>query len=138
MSLRPCSVCNERVPGKLATAYCAWFLTDGERTAWKQKLCSGCLVEQYKPLLQNGSSTSPGSLTCPGCGGSSETDLDPVYLTLYLPKSEPKEFELSMCAACAAKIRVVMQLGAVKLENREAGLRGPSTSSPDPWSTLEL
>lgn len=77
-------------------------------------------------------------LTCPGCGGTSGTDLDPVFLVLYLPKSDPREFELNTDAACAAKIRgSIVDLGE-RLENREPESRGPSTPANDPWADLEL
>lgn len=138
MSFKLCALCGQRVAGKPAVAYWAWFLADNRRSAWKQTLCSSCLVTNFRQLLVSSNSTSTDELTCPGCGGGSQGDLDPVYLTLYVPKRESLEYELALCAACAAKIRGTMQTGAVQLEDRGAQMRGPSSESPDPWSELEL
>lgn len=138
MSIRPCSMCRRRVPGKLCSAYWAWFTADGERVAWKQKLCQACLLSHFQVILRSASSASMDGLMCPGCGGTSETDLDPVFLILYLPKSDPREFELNTDAACAAKIRVSIVDHGDRLENRELESRGPSTPSNDPWAELEL
>lgn len=64
--------------------------------------------------------------------------MDPVFCVLYLPKTDPTEFELNTDAACAASLRSNIFGHGERLENREAVLRGPSTDSPDPWSALEL
>lgn len=138
MSIRPCSLCKQRVRGKLAAAYWAWFLADGERSAWKQRLCNECLSGTFAPILRNASSTSMDVATCPACGGSSENDADPVFLILYLPKQDPREFELNTDAACAAKIRGnIVELGE-RLANRQVESRGPSTLDDGAWDALEL
>jgi hypothetical protein len=138
MSIRPCHLCRQRVPGKLSSAYWAWFLADGERVAWRQRLCMPCLTNHFLPILRNASSTSMDVSTCPACGGSSESDSDPVFLVLYLPKTDPKEFELNTFAACAAKTRgSIFELGE-RLPNRQAEVRGPSSDALDPWAELEL
>ena len=138
MSRFPCSMCNQRVVGKLSSAYWAWFTADEERIAWKQKLCLGCLSNHFLPTLRNVNSDLTGPSICPACGGTSADDADPVYLVLYLPKADPREFELNTCAACAAKIRVSIVGQGERLENREAVVRGPSSQGPDPWAELEL
>ena len=133
---KPWSLCGARKPGKLASAYWAWFLADETRTAWKQRLDAECLTEAYGSLLQKSRSDSMDADTCIACGGSLEGDLDPVFLTLYLPRLEPREYELGTCAACAASLRSIMQTGAEKLEDRSA--RGPSPSAPasNPFADL--
>lgn len=138
MSIRPCHLCQKRVPGRLSSAYWAWFLADGERVAWRQRLCMPCLTSHFLAILRNASSDSTASLTCPACGGSSESDSDPVFLVLYLPKTDPREFELNTDAACAAKIRAnIFELGE-RLANRQVEARGPSSDASDPWAELEL
>lgn len=138
MSIRPCHLCKRRADGKLASAYWAWFLADGERVAWRQRLCMPCLTSTFLTVLQTSKSASMEEPTCPVCGGSSEHDSDPVFLVLYLPKQDPREFELNTDAACAAKIRGnIFELGE-RLANRQAQVRGPSPDDGDPWAELEL
>jgi predicted RNA-binding Zn-ribbon protein involved in translation (DUF1610 family) len=117
MSFKPCSLHGARIDGKLATLYSAWFRADGERTAWKQSLCAPCVKEVLAPMLAAVGSASQDVSACPACGADSSTDLDPIYLNLYLPKQDGKEFALPTCSSCAAKLRVSLQQGAVKLPN---------------------
>lgn len=138
MSIRPCSLCSKRVQGKLATAYWAWFVGENERIAWKQRLCLPCLSTTFAAILRNAKSALTEDITCPACGGQSEVDMDPVFCVLYLPKTDPQEFELNTDAACAASLRSSIFEHGERLANREAELRGPSTNSPDPWTALEL
>lgn len=138
MSIRPCSICKRRVPGKLATSYNAWFLANGQRICYRQRLCLPCLSTSLGPTLRNSSSDSTDTATCPACGGSSETDSDPVFITLYLPKQDPREFELNFDAACAAKTRGVMSEGGELLADRQASGEGPEAPRPSPWDELEL
>jgi hypothetical protein len=138
MSIRPCSLCKQRVPGKLATSYNAWFLADGKRICYRQRLCLPCLTTTFGTILRNSNSTSTDTATCPACGGSSETDSDPVFITLYLPKQDPREYELDLDAACAAKTRGAMQDGGELLADRQAQGEGPQAPQPSPWDDLEL
>lgn len=138
MSIRPCSICKRRVPGKLATAYNAWFLADGKRICYRQRLCLPCLQNSLAPILRNSNSTLTEEPTCPACGGTSTEDSDPVFITLYLPKQEPQEFELDFDAACAAKTRGVMSEGGELLADRQSAVEGPGAPQPSPWDDLEL
>jgi hypothetical protein len=138
MSRRKCDLHGERISGKLASCYWAWFLADGKRVAWRQLLCSPCLSEHFAAILRNTSSASMDVNTCPGCGGSSESDLDLVYLSLYLPKQVERTYELNTDAACAAKIRGSIVDHAERLPDRSSETRGPSPDDEDPWSDLEL
>jgi hypothetical protein len=138
MSRFPCSLCSARIMGKPASLYWAWFLADDTRNAWKQRLCIECFSQTFLPILQTINSDSMDAFTCPACGGSSETDLDAVYLNLFLPKQEMREFELNTDAACAAKIRGNIVDHGERLPNRGVEVRGPSSLPQDPWADLEL
>lgn len=133
---KPCSLCGVRKPGKLASAYWAWFLADERRTAWKQRLDRDCLVTAYGSLLAKSNSDLTETDTCVACGGQLGSELDPVFCTLYLPREDPREYELGTCAACAATLRATIQTGAERLEDRSA--RGPSPSAPqsNPFADL--
>ena len=128
MSVRPCSFHGQRIDGKLASLYSAWFLADGSRTAWKQLLCAPCVREVLGPLFRAASANNQDVAACPACGSDSSSDLDPIYLNLYLPKQDAREFALTTCGSCAAKLRISLQQGATKLPNRDGQSRGDSSA----------
>jgi RNase P subunit RPR2 len=128
VSVRPCSFHGKRIDGKLASLYSAWFLADGERTAWKQLLCAPCVREVIAPMLASVSNESSAVTVCPACGSDSSGDLDPIYLNLYLPKQDAREFALTTCGSCAVKLRTSLQQGATKLPNRGGPSQGDSSA----------
>lgn len=139
MSRFPCSLCHGRVLGKIAVGYWAWFLVDGSRSAWKVRYCVECAQKNLSWLFK----TSPAALTntslfaCISCGASCEEDSDPCWLTLYVPGQEPREWELQLDAACAAKLRIPVTSSGEKLLDRTAQMRGPS-SLTSAWDALGL
>lgn len=139
MSLFPCSICGQRRPGKLASAYWAWFLADGSRSAWRQRICASCAPSTLSALLKsaNESEANENVFACVACGASTDQDSDPVYLTLYLPKREAQEFAIQLDSACAVKVRVAAQHGAEKLPDRGGEVRGPSPDT-SAWDALGL
>jgi len=139
MSVFPCSVCKQRKPGKLASAYWAWFLADGERSAWKLRYCPGCAVDNLSaPLnaLREMGETSE-VFGCVSCGADASTDSDPIYLTLYLPGKEPMEYALQLDGACAAKLRIPITTLGERLQDRGGVVRGPSPLAST-WDALGL
>jgi hypothetical protein len=128
VSVRPCSLHGKRIDGKLAALYSAWFRADGERTAWKQLLCAPCVREVISPLLAAVTENSSDVTACPACGKDSSEDLDPIYLNLYLPKQDAKEFALTTCGSCAATLRIGLQQGATNLPNRDGQSRSDSSA----------
>lgn len=139
MSVYPCSVCKGRRPGKLASAYWAWFNADGARSAWKLRYCQVCAPESLRILSEAWSRTEGTSdvFACIACGSSAETDSDPIYCTLYLPGKEPTEFALQLDAACAAKLRIPITQMGERLPDRGGVVRGPSPST-SAWDALGL
>jgi hypothetical protein len=139
VSVYPCSVCGLRRPGKLASAYWAWFLADGARSAWKVRYCPGCAADHLLPLLKalQSTTTSQEVFACALCGASAAEDSDPIYLTLFLPGKEPMEYALQADGACAAKLRIPIVERGTKLEDRGGVVRGPS-SSASAWDALGL
>jgi len=139
MSVFPCSVCRQRKPGKLATAYWAWFLADGERSAWKARYCPACAQEKLLALLARLRETDGMSdvFACVSCGADASKDSDPMYLTLYLPGKEPMEYALQLDSACAAKLRIPITSDSERLPDRGGVVRGPSPST-SAWDALGL
>lgn len=73
---------------------------------------------------------------CPSCGSDASQDLDPIYLTLYVPSQPARPFELTTCASCAAIIRAAAQTGATKLADRSETSSQPSPTQA--WDSLGL
>ena len=139
MSVFPCSMCRQRKPGKLATAYWAWFLADASRSAWKLRYCPGCANESLSTLfsrLREMDGTSP-VFACVSCGSDASQDSDPIYLTLYLPGWEPQEIALQLDGACAARLRIPITENGDRLPDRGGLVRGPSPSI-SAWDALGL
>jgi len=139
VSVFPCSICGGRKPGKLASAYWAWFNADGARSAWKLRYCLGC-AQEHLPLLSTAfqaGELSQDVYACVSCGASAETDSDPIYCTLYLPGREPVEVALQLDAACAAKLRIPITSRGERLADRGGVVRGPSPSVTA-WDALGL
>jgi hypothetical protein len=139
MSVYPCSVCRGRKPGKLASAYWAWFNADGARSAWKVRYCQDCAVEHLSMLFQKLREADGMSdvFACVSCSASASQDSDPIYLTLYLPGKEPEEIALQLDAACAAKLRIPITTHGERLPDRGGVVRGPSPLT-SAWDALGL
>lgn len=141
MAVFPCSICKTRRPGKLASAYWAWFNVDGSRSAWKLRYCLECAPGALQTLLAATSQQVETSnvFACVACGASAEEDSDPVYCTLYLPQREPMEYALQLDSACAAKLRIPITNNGERLIDRGAGVRGPSPNTlTRGWDVLGL
>ena len=120
MSLLPCSVCGRRRPGKLASAYWAWFDANGERAAWKLRYCLECAQEGLSVLFKDSQQEENESTVfdCVSCGSQVQEDSDPIFVTLFLPGKEATEHSLQLDGACAARWRIPITLHGTKLENR--------------------
>lgn len=139
MAIYPCSLCGMRRPGKLASAYWAWFNADGARSAWKLRYCLECAPEGLAIVLQSQSHLDSDSTVfdCLSCGTNATDDSDPVYLTLYLPGKEPTEYAVQLCGACAAKLRIPITENGERLPDRGGVVRGPSPSITA-WDALGI
>jgi hypothetical protein len=137
VSVFPCSNCHARKPGKFAALYWAWFLADQSRSAWKQRLCPDCFISNFREMFGNAIENEE---TCPICHTLPGDTVDPIYVTVYIPKKEPAELVLPTCATCAVPVRNAASQGAQRLVDRGAGVRGPSTSQAltSAWDAIGL
>jgi hypothetical protein len=133
MSLIPCDACHQRVPEKLCQCTWAWYRADGQRVAYRQRLCTACFATTVLPLDKDLDYVN--GLTCPACGIGTDEDMDPCYCTAFIPGQGKIQLELATCASCAVTIRQRAQVGATKLE--DARVEGPSDSSPSTLTTRE-
>jgi hypothetical protein len=127
VSLIPCDSCRKRVQEKLAQVTWAWYADNGQRVAYRQRLCTACYVTNVLPFDKP---VDYDALTCPGCGISTEQDMAPVYATAFLPGQGREQFEFPTCAACATRMHVMAIEGGHELESRvrvEGPSDGPST-----------
>lgn len=136
MSFVPCANCGTKPPGKLATLYNAWFDENGVRTCWIQRLCAPCLTSEVAPLLAGASQESSDLTVCPACKTDALTNLSPLYLTVYLPKQEAREFALTMCGSCAEHWRQLLSAGARRAPDRQGGLGAQGSQAPSPWTDV--
>ncbi len=122
MSLYPCSVCKKRTAEKLSSVTWAWNRIDGERVAWRQRLCVACFATRVlaMPML-----TPEQPLTCPGCGAGTADDMDPMFCTAFVPGGGRLDFEWPTCAGCAVAMRQNGEDGGERLENRQGPFGGP-------------
>jgi ribosomal protein S27AE len=138
MSLIPCDGCRLRPPEKLSQVTWAWYSADGERTAYRKRLCTACFCSKVLPLDKV---VDYDALTCPACGISTEHDMDPCYVTAYIPGQGKYQLEMPLCPVHAIEVHVYAAEGGAKLENRERveGLEpGPSTvaTRESYWSSI--
>lgn len=134
----PCSYCGERKVGKYSQATWAWWRADNVRVAYRQKLCLDCFVTNIAPLEV---ATRDSEYLCPVCHTAADDQLDPTYLTVYIPSVGPLRLEMGTCAACAVEVRVRAQKGADLLDDRlkNLGAAAPSTYTPDEvWKALGI
>jgi hypothetical protein len=137
MQLKRCANGCGRLGGPVATLYVAWFNGEAKRVCWRTYLCAQCLRETLQSALAAALQDSMDVTVCPACGTDSSTDLDPIYLTVYLPKQERREYALATCGACAAHLRVRLQKGAVLMEDRQLSSLGAPSLSPQDWGLPE-
>jgi hypothetical protein len=141
MSVYPCSRHGQRAPGKLASVYWAWFLADGTRRAYRERLCVPCYA-QYVVSFAIEAQNAPEN--CPVCHTAVNGDADPCFATSYRPGNEPDEIMFNTCGVCAVEMRAPIVAGGIPLDDRTLGTSGegprPLTqASPTAaWDTLGL
>lgn len=140
MSLFPCSFCGQRAVGKMSSATWAWWRADQQRVAYRQRLCLTCFVQNVAGLEQ---ATRDEPFHCPACHTDPSDDMDPVYLTVFIPGVGPLRLEMATCGACAVEIRNRAQQGAVQLDDREPQFGGQGTgpqnsNTPSAWAALGI
>jgi hypothetical protein len=103
MSLLRCASHGTRQPGALNHVY--WFMPqlDGTTLRKRQRLCTECFENYVLALL---TPEDAETLTCPGCGISTEEDVQPIYLTYYPSKSPAVKGAMAFCTSCAIEARL--------------------------------
>lgn len=135
--LKTCSACRGTQNDPLTWAVWAWNRADGQRVAYKQKLCLTCVATHLAPLWT--ASQNP-LMTCPNCGIDTTDDCDPVYCA-FIPRGLGKmNIEAPMCGSCAVSVRAFAQTGGELLEDRDPPSRGqdlaPRYGSSETWRDL--
>jgi hypothetical protein len=136
VSLYPCSSCGQRQKGRLATFYNAWFDEQGERVCYRQRLCVPCVMLLREILSGTQCENSSAVACCPMCGSDSSANQSAIYLTVYLPKQEAREYALTTCTSCAMNLHESLQVGAQLMADRPGGEAGAPASSSSAWSEV--
>jgi len=133
-----CSYGGEPAAPKLASIYWAWYTVSGQRVSWKTFSCVGCAPTSLGIIFRSlrNASESPDEKHCASCGQVLDTDIDPIYVTLYLPGQERTDPEVWLDSACAAIIRSQIQSVGQRLPDRNVESRGPLTLATDPWEAI--
>lgn len=134
MILRRCSRGCEPQKEALTWTVSAWVRADGERVAFKQKLCYTCVASTLAPLW---TACQSDLMTCPNCGIDTTNDMDAVYVTFIVKHAGKMQAEAPFCGACAVGYRNWAMEGAEKLENREIEVRGQDPG-PSPTASQTL
>jgi predicted RNA-binding Zn-ribbon protein involved in translation (DUF1610 family) len=136
MSMYPCSNCGQKPVGKIATSYANWFDKNGVQQGWKQWLCAPCLTVLVGSL-KAGLSADPSILTvCPMCGKDASPQPIGIWLSIYPPKQEAREFALTMCESCGPKLQELLQAGGERLRGGDAGARAPASNPNKEWGEI--
>lgn len=126
MIVKTCSQCGETQKESLCWTVAAWQTGDGQRVAYKQKLCLTCQAGKLAPLQVH--SDNEGML-CPACRKDTAQDYDAVYLT-WIPKGVGMlQAELPFCNVHAAEFRIWFKEGALELDDQDRSIGG-RTSAP--------
>jgi len=117
----PCSFCGRTNVGKYSSATWAWVRADGVRVAWRQRLCVDCYCTNIA-VLDTAVREDP--LSCPACHTQAGDDMDPCYLTVFVPGVGPCRYEFATCGPDAAELRIRAQKGGTLLPDRPASSGG--------------
>lgn len=132
MSFRPCSIHGEKINGKLATLYAAWFDDDNTRISYSLKCCAPCLTTLLGSLNVRRLADSSTLAECPICGQDSSTGVWPLYLTIFPPRSEPREYALPTHRSCVTPYFASFAENGTKLPDRF----GSNGQDDQDWSAV--
>ena len=122
MGLQPCSTCHEKQHGKYANTTVAWWRADNVRVAWRLRICLNCYIVNVAPLDQ---AAHENEFACPVCHTEPGSDMDPTYITAFVPEVGKVTVEMATCAADAVKIRAWATDNGELLPDRAVGGQGP-------------
>ena len=127
MSLQKCSGCQERKPGKYANVTVAWWNAENKRLAYRMRLCRDCYLEAINDVQIN---VHENEFSCPYCHTEPGDDMNPTYITAFLPNYGKLQLE---CATCAQDSIILRSFAVEKgelLQDLEVGGLGPSPQTP--------
>jgi hypothetical protein len=134
VSIRPCSIHGRQISGKLATLYSSWPDSEGQWKRQKQFICAPCLTELLAFLQDGHSEMSLDVCVCPKCGSDSSANLSPIYLWLFPPKREKREYALTTCESCAPSLQGSLLDGSIPLPDRQGFAVGADGPNTDEWA----
>ena len=103
--------------------------SEGERICFRERLCAPCVTTLRDSLLVSASDLSLNVCVCPICGQDASENLSPLYLTIYLPKQEAREFALTTCTSCVKPYLESFADKGDKMADRESGKVGAAAAA---------
>jgi len=131
---KPCCRCDQRIRGKSAALYWAWFPEPQVRRAILTRLCPTCTSDVLVPLLSRPKEDAD---LCPQCGAYPDEMAATTYVTVFIPGREQYDDEFRTCAECALALRELVTQGGELQADRGVGVRGPSPSSTA-WAAIPI
>jgi hypothetical protein len=120
---------------KMAAHYWAYRDDAQVRSAWVQLVCHGCMQPTVEIMAKN----RDGYDGCINDGqlAAEEGRLHTLWLTLYLPKKEPRILQLDLCDDCLDSALADSRTNSRLLPDRGVGMGGPpSPPTDDPWAAF--
>lgn len=105
MAQKPCSKCSLRFPGKPVTIYTWWYEVDGNRVSYRSQLCTDCTLDLAKDVLTAAMKELVKDASCPRCKQGTGLSPAPVRLIVYPPNAERRDYEVTYCGDCFARVR---------------------------------
>lgn len=135
MAPKPCQACKKRFKDKATSVYWAW-MENGVRIAFRSQLDMDCVRDFVAPMVKNAVLRDYGT-GCDVCHATGPDDYELVYVTVYRPRVEAEQFELSFCGEDLEKTQHAIRLISGVLPDRQpAGSRGPENTqavTEAPW-----
>ena len=127
MSLLKCSGCGERKPGKYANTTIAWWNESNRRLAYRMRLCKDCYGEAINDVQI---AVHENEFSCPYCHTEPGDDMDPTYITVFIPNYGKLQLECATCGNDAVILRSFAVEKGELLPDVEVGGQGPSPQTP--------
>lgn len=137
MSRYPCSNCGEKPPWKLATVMAWWYEENGERCAWRSRLCADCLTLLADSLKAGALADSSLLSACNMCAKDVSTGYRETYLNVYPPKQPPVERVAATCVSCADILRTAFSDRGERLQDRNARAAALADDAEARWNKVE-
>jgi len=125
---------------KLNAMYWRWYRGD-ESLGFVEQLCDTCVRETIAPIVQRMAFAVGHDdwSHCHSCGMEiDEWDRTKLYLSAYLPKSDPERFQFDLCDTCGVTLTGLIRSCGRPLPNRQTQSQSTTDGASLTWSQLGI